>query len=697
MHFFNRLSLRVKLLTMIIGVSLILGIASYISIGQMKQSFTSKTLESFGVSAKGIGDALEAQFYERYGDVQAFAENPSVVSMNGPAMKENLNNYVKLYGIYDLILVVDRNGKYISSNTTDTQDKVLDINQLKAMSFTDAPWFQAAIHEKFTDYKTNNYSGTYFEEPAVDPILTAAAGKKSISVGFTSAIKDKSGKVIGVITNRSTTKWIDTELTKKLKDMKDSGVSDAEVTLINKDGKVLAEVRPNGNDFHVDYSDETFLKKDMVKEHEPAGRLALTKSGSVISQDMVDGGTDFTGYAHLNGPKWIPDIGWSVILHDDQNDALSDINAAMNYYYWLFGVFFVFSLVAATWFSYNLTNELSQVTEVMSVTAENLTLAAHAAETTSTNLSNGTNQQVASVQQSAAAVDEISAMVSKNASAAKESQAASARSRQAADKGQHSVNTMIKAINDISQSNNDVSEQMNQNNNRLLEITKLIEDINSKTKVINEIVFQTKLLSFNASVEAARAGEAGKGFAVVAEEVGNLAQMSGKAASEITSLLDTSVSKVQDIIHDSKIKVDALIVNAKERVKVGVDTASVCSEALDAILNEFSSVDTLVSEISVASNEQALGIQEIAKAMAEMDKVTQESLSIAEESLNSATELTSNGSELKSMVTNLNQLIYGAQFANLEIDRNTSEIVHLKKPKEQKTNPKDKTKKLKIA
>jgi methyl-accepting chemotaxis protein len=76
--------------------------------------------------------------------------------------------------------------------------------------------------------------------------------------------------------------------------------------------------------------------------------------------------------------------------------------------------------------------------------------------------------------------------------------------------------------------------QINYSNEQMSEIVKVIQEIETKTKVINDIVFQTKLLSFNASVEAARAGEQGKGFAVVAEEVGNLAQMSGNAAKEIS-------------------------------------------------------------------------------------------------------------------------------------------------------------------
>ncbi|MCB0385958.1 MAG: hypothetical protein KDD43_11240, partial [Bdellovibrionales bacterium] len=82
----------------------------------------------------------------------------------------------------------------------------------------------------------------------------------------------------------------------------------------------------------------------------------------------------------------------------------------------------------------------------------------------------------------------------------------------------------------------------------LEEVNQVVRQIHEKTRVINDIVFKTQLLSFNANIEAARAGQLGRGFAVVATEVGNLADLSGKAAEEIEGLLDTSAKRVAQAI-----------------------------------------------------------------------------------------------------------------------------------------------------
>ncbi|MBF0315805.1 MAG: hypothetical protein HQK50_08005 [Oligoflexia bacterium] len=87
-------------------------------------------------------------------------------------------------------------------------------------------------------------------------------------------------------------------------------------------------------------------------------------------------------------------------------------------------------------------------------------------------------------------------------------------------------------------------------NYQLNEIVEIFRTIISKTSIINEIVFETKVLSFNAAIEAARAGKGGSGFAVVAEEVGQLAKKSGDAADEISSMLEESRNKVAAIVEN---------------------------------------------------------------------------------------------------------------------------------------------------
>ena len=203
--------------------------------------------------------------------------------------------------------------------------------------------------------------------------------------------------------------------------------------------------------------------------------------------------------------------------------------------------------------------------------------------------------------------------------------------------------------------------QINESNREISEIVKVIAEIGNKTKVINDIVFQTKLLSFNASVEAARAGEQGKGFAVVAEEVGNLAEMSGKAAKEITGMLDDSIQKVEDIVKNTKLRIETLIVVGKEKVQAGTVMAGRCDDVLSEIVLNVSNVNSFVSEISIASQEQAQGIREINKAIAQLDQVGHQNTSASEQASATAQDLNQQVLTLRSMVNVLNETLLGVK------------------------------------
>jgi methyl-accepting chemotaxis protein len=278
---------------------------------------------------------------------------------------------------------------------------------------------------------------------------------------------------------------------------------------------------------------------------------------------------------------------------------------------------------------------------------------------TGQDLAQSSTQQAAALQQTVASIEQVSAMVGKNAENAKRSAGVSEASHQAATRGKDVVQEMIGSIHEISQSNDEIFKQVEQSNREISEIVQVISEIGNKTKVINDIVFQTKLLSFNASVEAARAGEQGKGFAVVAEEVGNLAAMSGKAAKDISDMLAESLSKVEGIVNNTASRVESLIQSGKSKVDAGTQVAQKCGQVLDEIVGNVGDLKRMVQEISTASHEQAQGVEEITKAMSQLDQVTHRNSSASQKSSEAAHQLSGQAVELKALVAALTFQVRG--------------------------------------
>jgi methyl-accepting chemotaxis protein len=218
---------------------------------------------------------------------------------------------------------------------------------------------------------------------------------------------------------------------------------------------------------------------------------------------------------------------------------------------------------------------------------------------------------------------------------------------------------MIKSIQEIRESTNKISEQTNKSNQEVQEILTIFQAISDKTKVINDIVFQTKLLSFNASVEAARAGEQGKGFSVVAEEVGKLAELSGTSSTEISDLLSSSTEKVEQIIQRNKVATEGLVVEANQKVNAGIQTAEVCTNSLEKILSSSDQVAQLVEEIFSASEQQAAGVAEVSKAIAELEVQAQSNSSLAQEAAGAAQVVNQKSDALKGVAGQLRSIIEG--------------------------------------
>ncbi|WP_039056130.1 methyl-accepting chemotaxis protein [Enterobacter sp. Bisph1] len=211
-------------------------------------------------------------------------------------------------------------------------------------------------------------------------------------------------------------------------------------------------------------------------------------------------------------------------------------------------------------------------------------------------LSGRTDQQAAALQQTAASMEELTSTVRNNAGNVREARKLTEDAQQTAQKGGEITATVVKTMHGISES------------------SQKIADI---TNVINSISFQTNLLALNAAVEAARAGEQGRGFAVVASEVRALASRSAQAAKEIETLIQESVT----------------------RVRTGAEQVQEAGGAMSVIITSIEHVNKLMTEISVASDEQSRGIDQIGQAMTEMDGVTQQNAVLVQEAKANAVSL----------------------------------------------------------
>lgn len=272
-------------------------------------------------------------------------------------------------------------------------------------------------------------------------------------------------------------------------------------------------------------------------------------------------------------------------------------------------------------------------------------------------LSRNASTEASSLTQTVAAVTQTSTTISRNSASAARTAASTAEGRESAMRGKTSTENLGFLMSEINKSNHDIMNQVRDDHARLTDIVSLIREIASKTRVINEIAFQTKLLSFNAAVEAARAGDQGKGFAVVAEEVGNLAQVSGNAAKDISIILDKSIQTVENIVISTAEKVDALITQGGIHVEHGVTASRECAGILDDIVAKICSINVMAQEIANASQEQNLGMAEISKAMEAIDHTAQVNASASRQIADITSQLKTESDSIRELTETMEQLL----------------------------------------
>ncbi len=239
---------------------------------------------------------------------------------------------------------------------------------------------------------------------------------------------------------------------------------------------------------------------------------------------------------------------------------------------------------------------LAETLEMIRRTAQSIDTGASEFNAIAQDMSNRTETQAATLEETAAALDELTASVQSTAENAANADSAMAENGRQAEEGGRVVHRAISAMETIEQSSR--------------QITRI-------TDVIDDIAFQTNLLALNAGVEAARAGDAGKGFAVVASEVRSLAQRASESAKEIKRLISQSTEQVEQgsaLVHET-------------------------GKALTSMIDRIRAVTSLIADIASSAKEQSLGLSEINAGVKQLDEVTQRNAAVVVQSTSSSEAL----------------------------------------------------------
>jgi methyl-accepting chemotaxis protein len=288
-------------------------------------------------------------------------------------------------------------------------------------------------------------------------------------------------------------------------------------------------------------------------------------------------------------------------------------------------------------------------------------------------LSAASNQQASSLQQTSSSLEELNAMVKNNADQSVNAQEKSFEGHNIATEGKALLEQMVKIIEDLNNSNKNLMKVIDSNNSKFNDSVLTITKIADQTKVINDIVFQTKLLSFNASVEAARAGDMGKGFSVVAEEMNKLALISGVASKDIESQLNTGIKEVNGILSNTQSELNSVLTEFEAKIVMSVDLTEKCRNLFDSIYDNAAEIKNLSNELSHSCKEEANGIDEINKAVSQLDLVTKINAEASEEAAFSALNLKEQAIALDRSIKELAELLKGTDKKEIGVRNNTHE------------------------
>jgi Methyl-accepting chemotaxis protein (MCP) signalling domain len=545
--------------------ALAIGVSNYISASNNYRQNAINSQESLTFS---LADKIGRFMFERSGDIRVVSRLPILNNPEGTKgitqqQRQNvLDGFLKIYGVYDSIAVMDLSGKVILRTTGETSTNLADRDYFKEVMRT--------------------------KQPVIVQPRKSSTGEVAVHLAAP-IINVNTGKMTGIVRARMPVKSLDGILNEKISNAVQQGqqaASNKEYHLVNAEGKFFAaqEAEQVGRDAKADLA--SFAKMHAEK-----------KVATDINVDRIDNAEQLISYSPVPQMEGMPELDWSVVLAEDTKSVFAGQQQLINNLLIGTGITLLVAGGLAVLFASRTAKMIQQIANAVASSSTEIGATVEQQERTTT-------EQASSVNETTVTVEELGAASRQSAEQAEASAAGACQALELAESGGKAVQQTMTEMSSVRDKVGAIAEQ-------IMRLSEQTTQIGGISDLVADVANQTNMLALNAAVEAARAGEHGKGFGVVAGEIRKLADQSKKSAEKINAL----VNDIQASINSTVMVTD----EGTKSVDYGLRLAQGTVESFTGVADAVNHVFLNSQQISLSAKQQAVSVQQVVSAMNEIN------------------------------------------------------------------------------